>query len=340
MTEQTKTRLTNGTALCHGNLIILVKDRNPDLAETLMGDTITPEIKQQYKQEINRLQNLMEHIVDSYPDRLDIFQCLPLTKAGKFNNAQNTLIADSKCTTANLFPGERTMYPEKRTVQLRLMPYYDSEDAFIRNQKMENVRELRLDWYDAIRKTTPVFDVDENPSAPKTTRMSYLKDTDIKPGFVYEEKSGTQFLVLEGMQFGARYIYQQQDENPHGTRVIWYGMTNHVYVRWTKKLESALSGTSDFNTFCHIMADSSKDSPWTFRSDVSVRDNPRKFVKEICQVLNPSLTRTEQFMTMPDTSPAARQDQKKWFEYFLFQGNQIPADMLVSEEYNSNDQPL
>lgn len=348
MAAQTKTRLTNGTALTCGSLTILVKDRDPGMVKTLLDymisyddeNPVTPENKAKCEQEIQRLQDLMERIVNGYPDNLDIFQYLPLTKAGKFNNAQNTLIADSGCTTAGLFSGGRSMYLEKQTVQLRLMPYYDSADAFIRNQKMEDVRELRLDWYDSVRKTVPVFDFNGSPAKPETARASYLKDTDIRPGFVYEEKSGTQFLALEGMQFGARYIFQWPGKDPEPSEVLWYGQTDHIYIRWTKKLESALAGASDFNTFSHIMADSIKSDPWPFKGCVSIRENPRKFTKEIRQVLDPSLTKPEQFTTAPSLSPAVGQDRKMWFEYFLFQDNRIPEDMLTSKEYNRDTRPL
>lgn len=332
--EKTKTRLENGFALQRGDLVILIRDNDPDTAAAMLAgmtryddeNAVTPASRARCENEIRRLQSLMERITNGYPDTLDIFEYLPLTKQGKFSNAQNTLVADSACTTANLFDGGVSMYPRKQTIQLRLMPYYDSDDAFIQNQPMDNVRELRLDWYDSVRKAVPVFDADGNPSRPETTRASYLRDADIRPGFVYEEKSGTRFLALEGMQFCARYGFQWPGKEPEYSDVMRCGVRDHIYVRWTKKLETALDGARDFNTLFHILADGARDDLWLLKSCASVRENPRKFVREVGAVLDPTLTRTERFATRTTLTPAAGQDRKMWLEYSLFEGNRIPTD--------------
>lgn len=327
---KTTYQLDNGYAITNGDLVILIPDVSDqeatDLISNIREGLASGEFKSkmtldQYQAEVQRLRELMQRIVNDYPDKLDIFDFLPLTKSGKFPGNQNPVIASSKCTTAALYyGGDNGSYPEKLTVQLRLMPYYADDMAFIRNRPMEDVRVIRLDWFDTLKKRPAVFDEMGVPSKPAAqTKTSYLKDTDVKPGYVYEEKSGTQFLCLDGMEFGARHIFIHDGKQvSYDTSIHYKKFDQHLYLRWTKKLADAMAGKHDFNSLAHIMSDNDCKDPWTY-AKLSIRENPRKFIKQIGQVIDPNLTRTETYR-----KGDASVQEGKLLEYFLFDNNAVP----------------
>lgn len=341
MTTQ-KTRLSNGWELTCGDLTILVPDMDGQDEDRLLSDIneyvssgefksrLTPE---QWRDEVRRLQAIMASITDGYPEKLNIFQYLPLTKAGKFPENRNILIADSKASTAALYDGGAYgSYPSKRNIQLRLMPYYATTMDFIHDSRMADTRVLRLDWNDAVRKQRPVFDENGTPSKPEDERASYLKDTEVRPGFIYEEKSGSQYVCLDDMEFGGREIFIDADGNrtsyANGLTLRKSGM--HSYVKWTKKLETALAGRTDFNAFAHAMADGDKTEPWCYGHRISSRCNPRKFVREVGPAFDPALTRTESWSVRVDKTKLSRAELSCLsssdivFQYYVFRDNTVP----------------
>lgn len=327
---KTTHRLDNGYVIKKGDLIILIPDVSDqeatDLISNIREGLASGEFKSkmtlnQYQAEVQRLRELMQRIVKDYPDKLDIFDFLPLTKAGKFPVNQNPVIASSKCTTAALYyGGDNGSYPEKLTVQLRLMPYYADDMAFVRNRPMEDVRIVRLDWFDTLKKRPAVFDETGVPAKPiAQAKTSYLKDADVKPGYVYEEKSGAQFLCLDGMEFGSRHIFIRDGKQVSYDNSIHHRKSGyHLYLRWTKKLANAMAGKCDFNSLAHIMSNNDREDPWTY-AKLSIREAPRKFVKEIGQVIDPSLTHAETYQ-----KGDASVQEGMLLEYFLFDNNTVP----------------
>lgn len=101
------------------------------------------------------------------------------------------------------------------------------------------------------------------------SRAKNLKDTDIKPGGVYAEKSGTEYLYLGHVDYD--FSHSQSD--------------HYIYIRYTKKVQSLVeeakkSGITTVNDF-NIKVLLPDIDKFTF----SRRDNARKFVKEVKKYL-------------------------------------------------------
>lgn len=102
------------------------------------------------------------------------------------------------------------------------------------------------------------------------SRAKNLKDTDVKPGSVYAEKSGTEYLYLGRIGYDFKH-----SKSGH-----------YVYIRYTKKIQSLIdkakdngvSSLNDFNVNV-LLPDADK---FTF----SRRDNARKFVKEVKKIFD------------------------------------------------------
>ena len=283
-------------ALTNRTLKILIPKDIADQAEELIkstlprlqaGNIVTKLDETQWAAEIRRLAGIAQRITQDFPNKLDIFEFLPLTKNGKFPGNQNILIADSKCVT-----GTNEKYPVRQSIQVRLMPYWASLEDFANDKKQKDTRILELHWFDSLRKTTPIFDENNIPTKPVTVKTEYLDDSKIKPGHVYEEKTGCQYLVLDGIRFQAEL---DTHGYPYTTPEHVAGYTCHVYIRWTKTLKTAMGTANDINTLMHIMAENDKDTPWTYTSKLSARQSPRKFVRHVRKALDLSKTKSEKF---------------------------------------------
>lgn len=102
------------------------------------------------------------------------------------------------------------------------------------------------------------------------SRAKNLKDTDIKPGGVYAEKSGTEYLYLGHVDYD--FSHSQSD--------------HYIYIRYTKKVQSLVeeakkSGITTVNDF-NIKVLLPDIDKFTF----SRRDNARKFVKEVKKIFD------------------------------------------------------
>ena len=294
--ERSKTRLSNGWSLKHGDLMLLIPDIEPDWPDTIISElskeqadpesslTINPKTEAEARAELDRLVQIIQRIVTNYPDELDIFQYLPLTKAGKFPENRDIVIALSDVYTAARYDG----YVEKNMVQIRLRPYFNTTQDFIHNCRMADTRLLQLDWFDGLKKTQPVFDQNGVPAKPEFTRAKYLKDADVRPGFIYEDKAGTKYLCLSGCDILYEWLKNYESDSHYV-----YGVAGlYVYVRWTAKLEKAMAGKNTLNDLLHVMADMHKCE---ITEQMSYRETPRKFVRELDQVFDPALTKEELF---------------------------------------------
>ena len=172
------------------------------------------------------------------------------------------------------------------------MPYWASLEDFANNKKQKNTRILELHWFDSLRKTAPIFDENDVPSKTVTAKTEYLDDSKIKPGHVYEEKTGCQYLVLDNIRFQAEL---DAHGYPYTAPEHVAGYACHVYIRWTKALKTAMGNANDVNTLIHILAENDKDTPWTYTSKLSTRQSPRKFVRHVRKALDLSKTKSEKF---------------------------------------------
>lgn len=255
-----------------------------------------------YADEITRLVGIAERITKH--DALDVFDYLPLTKAGTLNRTKNILLADSKVTTT--YNGD---YFSRKGLQLRLEWYYIDHNVQQAIGKNTEAITLRIDWFDASKKMEPVFDRNDQPHLVTQTRASYLKDSDLIPGHVYAEKSGTEYLYLGRLPIKEETFFFKGTKPPQGIIPTQNGFVHdlsrdYLHLKWTKKLQAMLASAKDITDFACIMAATDKqEGPWYHKA--SVRTNPRKFVSEICTVFDgtqvrPHIERTKDF---PDYRP-------------------------------------
>ena len=287
--------MQNGYLVSNGKLnIVLLHENLMDIRKTIYGyaerlknslvDTrINPLL---WKAEVDRLCKLAEYIV-SPESKLNIFEYLPLTKTGDFPKNQNILIATSKQGYGISYAGASSDYPVSQKLQIRLIPAYASDMDFIYDRRMNDTVIMKVDLFDAIRKQEPIFDENGKPHKVIVTRATYLKDAEILPGRVYEEKTGTQYLCITGCKFKANYLDNGQ--------VRWgYDLGDpcmHTYIRWSKVLEKALGNDTSFNNIIRVMA--ARDKTSSIRDRLSIRENPRKFVKEVKVLFNSNTIRPE-----------------------------------------------
>ena len=283
--------------LTNGRLHILVSDSLKEDTDQIMGGIVerlsqaaqegirkTIPAAGVCRQELDRLLQIAESIVSDPP--VDLFQYLPLTKAGLFNGNHKPLIADSKITEAYISGESIGEYPEKYTVQLRLVPDIQVLEDYLKTKP--DIRRLDIGWFNDVKKAQPIFDASGNPSKVETKRAAYLPDDQIRPGCVYEDKNGTPYLYLTGLPFTLTESHLCGDGSVRESNYEYGpGDKLHMYVRWTKKLENRLAGNKDLCNFLRIMSkhDAKDGDSWTRR--VSARQSPRKFVREVVQAVNP-----------------------------------------------------
>ena len=115
------------------------------------------------------------------------------------------------------------------------------------------------------------------------------------PGRIYEEKSGTKFVYLRHCNFRDRYISYPGEDAPEGTTDYQkksdgildtrpYTEKYYVYVRWTNALAKALGDDTSFNHMLRVMAAKKTD----VYDQLSIRESPRKFVKEVQVLFDPT----------------------------------------------------
>ena len=231
-----------------------------------------------YTNEIKRLINIAERIAEH--KNIDIFEYLPLTKAGRLNRTKNILIADS--SISNTHNGD---YFAKKSLQLRLEWFYINSDIKTIIGENTDAITLRIDWYDASKKMEPIFDREGNPHVIKQVRTTYLKNSDLIPGHVYVEKSGTSYLYLGKMSLTCETFFSKNGKRPAGilpTEGFYMRnyTTDYAYLRWTKKLQDLIAQATDFNSFVEAMTAMDRGAMWVEKA--SCRANPRKFIAELC----------------------------------------------------------
>ena len=243
-----------------------------------------------WQAEADRLCALAERIV--MPDGgIDLFDYLPLTKAGKFPKNRNIVIAESKCGYGATWSGVTNDYPTAYKLQIRLFPAYANRSDWLAGKTMADTMIMAIGLFDAINKQVPVFDENGTPREIVVTRASYLKDDEIKAGRVYEEKSGTKYLCLDGLDMIMRYTEFDGPDDQVGTYYPnGFGVEQaHVYLRWTDALAKAVGPNAGVIDVIQAMDEKAKGTP--LHAKLSQRANPRKFIREITTVFDPMLTK-------------------------------------------------
>lgn len=334
MSNLTYTTRPEGHVVSNGKLAILVRDNDiKELLAQIRQDAIGlqseyPDIKpDEWQKEAERLCKLAMDIATGKLE-INIFDYLPLTKSGDFPKNRNTLIAISKCGYGGRYDG----YIEVMKLQARLVPAFANENAWLQNIRMDNMMILDVSLYDASKKQEPVFDENGMPRKIVVTRATYLKDNQVLPGRVYETKTGMKFLCLDHCNYTSKFVSCDKNGTPDQPKAknftsanVPYAERFFMYLRYTDALEKALGADTSYNHLMHVLANKKKD----IDEQISMRETPRKFVKEIKTLFDPTTIKPEKFR-----SPVIK-DQYQSFtgsiDYHFYEYEILPYTDKTSE---------
>lgn len=251
------------------------KDAAEKVAEHY-GNNIIPESNLtgvQYKQKVDQMINVAYGIMDGSVAP-DIFNQIPLKKDGTFQADKTIPIFSNGIGYANVdIDANSNSYIDACGVQLCIFAEqsefghepadYDQMEFCSKTRAKLVIRERN----GLVKKYLLNADMSVNDVV---SRAKNLKDADVKPGSVYAEKSGTEYLYLGHVDYD--FNHSQSD--------------HYIYIRYTKKVQSladeakksGIVTVNDFNMKV-LLPDIDK---FTF----SRRDNARKFVKEVKKIFD------------------------------------------------------
>lgn len=251
------------------------KDTAEKVAE-YYGNNVMPESKLtgvQYKQKVDQMINVAYGIMDG-SIAPDIFNQIPLKKDGTFQADKTIPVFSNGISYANVYiDSNSNSYIDACGIQLCIFAErsefghepadYDQMEFCSKTRAKLVIRERNC----LVKKYLLNADMSVNDVV---SRAKNLKDADIKPGSVYAEKSGTEYLYLGHVDYD--FAHSKSD--------------HYIYIRYTKKIQSlteeakksGITTVNDFNLKV-LLPDIGK---FTF----SRRDNARKFVKEVKKIFD------------------------------------------------------
>lgn len=251
------------------------KDAAEKVAE-YYGSNIIPESNLtgvQYKQKVEKMIDVAYGIMDGSVAP-DIFNQIPLKKDGTFQADRTIPVFSNGIGYADTYIGANSnSYIDACGVQLCIFAErsefgheptdYDQTEFCSKTRAKLVIRKRN----GIVKKYLLNADISVNDIISKAKN---LKDTDVKPGSVYAEKSGTEYLYLGRVDYDFKH-----SKSGH-----------YVYIRYTKKIQALIdkakdnevSSLNDFNVNV-LLPDADK---FTF----SRRDNARKFVKKVKKIFD------------------------------------------------------
>lgn len=208
----------------------------------------------------------------------NLFDLIPLKKDGTFQKARRIYIYDngiSYCETdsaGEYISGERIALA---IVPYGINPWYEFMDM---NEKVDEHRaRLAITIVSGVRKLFPLLDRSLKVQNIKT-KSTYIKQEDLKPGKIYKEKSGTEYLFLGGIS-----IVSYPSTTPN---LILTSKNKHIYgceyLRVTKKVRDVLDGCNSLDEFLEkwahvkLKTDNTEELGFSSRGRMSLR----KFIEE------------------------------------------------------------
>lgn len=210
----------------------------------------------------------------------DLFQKIPGIRKKDHTFTENRKIPIFK---NNLYDAENCYdYVNKSELVLCIVTHgtWDFYQPYDMSQTVSPTRaRLALTDIQGAKKIYPLLnkDLSVNDIVSKTR---YLKQDQICPGGIYQEKSGTNYLYLGNISIlnDESYDIQKQfDPNDPQKQGVY---TSHCYIRMTKKIQRIIDESPDMDIFLqnYIKPHLNTDCEVI---PLSTRMNPRKFVAEI-----------------------------------------------------------
>lgn len=203
----------------------------------------------------------------------NIFDWLPLKKNGAFPINRKIIIYKNNITRTSNENG----YVSSTQITLCIQTH-GSESWFDHYDTKEEVNPHRarliITSIDSAKKIYPLLDENLHVQDIKS-KTSYLPNDQIQAGHIYQEKSGTEYLYLGNIS-----IHTEKSAN---FQMIYHDKiyTEHHYIRASKKIKDLLSKVKSLDELLEILTNEQcKDSFDHPRKFMSVREKPRKFVKE------------------------------------------------------------
>ena len=207
----------------------------------------------------------------------NLFDLIPLKKDGTFQKARRIYIYDNGISYCESDSAGEYISGERITLAIvpyGINPWYEFMDM---NEKVDEHRaRLAITIVSGVRKLYPLLNRSLKIQDIKT-RSTYIKQSDLKPGRIYKEKSGTEYLFLGGISIVLRDV----------TRTILTTKCKHIdgcdYLRVTKKVRDLLDGCDSLDEFLEkwahvkLKTDNTDELGFSSRSRTSLR----KFVDEV-----------------------------------------------------------
>lgn len=229
-----------------------------------------------YYNKINKIVDVANQVMNKHilPN---LFELIPLKKDGTFKKGTRIYIYEngiSGCITA-----KSREYITGAGLALAIIPYgINPCYEFIDTKEIVNEHRARLaiTTVMGVRKIYPLLSRSLKIQDIKTN-ATYINQSDLKPGKIYKEKSGTEYLFLGGISIVAR-----TEPCPYLT-----SKTRHIngcdYLRVTKKVKDTLDGCDSLDEFLEkwahlkLKTDDTDGLGFSSRS----RTSQRKFVEEV-----------------------------------------------------------
>lgn len=261
---------------------------------------------EKFIEEINRLCNIALDIVSENPS-FNIFDYLPLTKAGQFHKTKSILVATSNIK--DVFNGD---YFSMSVLDLRLVPvtYADKTNPFLFTDANNFpfatsfngdgiTTYLELGWFAHRSKELPILDENNKASKNIVTRNTYLKQDIIKEGYVYEDAKNNKFLYL-GKYFTEDIKYCSNKEFANETKFlaseVYKTFVNRMnnyspdfcYLKITKKIENLLQNCNTLDEVFNVLMET-EFYGWYYK--FKWLSNPLKVIKECDKMVEPILNK-------------------------------------------------
>lgn len=273
--------------------------------------------REEYEEAVDRLFNLAIDIIDEKLG-IDLFEYIPVTKAGLFHKSASTLLATSGIK--DVWNGD---YFSMKMMELRLVPVSFAEKinpffALAQNGNLFSpvsgdgtVAYIELDWFSNSKKEEPIFDAMNVPKKIEKVRNKYLKLTDMKPGYTYFDAKGNEFLYVGNLwddeqSWGSRfcqkieipdnktdYLNSERREKVLVSRKqrlsysdVKYG-GHFYYMKMTKKNEALINSVSNIGELFESLI--TFESKYSWYSQFKYLENPMKVVSEGRKLLDSDL---------------------------------------------------